>query len=124
LLLTNTGQPQPSEGKVELGLHSSVEPLSQPRAFSSARPYSVLSRSQSVPAEPPLPALAPPTPPVASPAEPPLGLPPLPVLPLTPVLPPLVLPPAAVPPPPAAVPPPPAAVPPPPAAPESPPLAD
>jgi hypothetical protein len=36
LALTRIGQPQPTTGKVEALLHSSVEPLSQPRAFSAA----------------------------------------------------------------------------------------
>lgn len=36
LELTNAAHPQPIAGKVELGEHSSVEPLSQPRAFSRA----------------------------------------------------------------------------------------
>ena len=36
---TSVGQPQPTASSLELGLHSSVEPLSQTRAFSTSVAY-------------------------------------------------------------------------------------
>jgi hypothetical protein len=76
LALISTGQPQPMGSATEVVLHSSVEPLVQARALSTAAAYSCLSVLHSLPPQlPPLPDPQPPLPQPPRPEPPPAELP-------------------------------------------------